>query len=141
MFAAGNAGPGQDTLNPYSASPCAISVAAGDTRGFLADFSSRGIPGDKFHKHEFTLSVPSGYGALRIVTSWANPAEDLDLYVYDPQGNLVASSATLSVPEQVIVPNPQAGSWKVVMEGYLNTNAFYQGLAEGDKLVRVRRVR
>lgn len=46
VFAAGNAGPGANTLNPYSASPCVISVAAGDKSGYLASFSSRGRAGD-----------------------------------------------------------------------------------------------
>ena len=69
-FAAGNDGPGADTLNPYSASPCVISVAAGtssDTRtatnpllsqdapGELVDFSSRGVPGDALHHPDITL--------------------------------------------------------------------------------------
>ncbi|SMB95546.1 S8 family serine peptidase [Deinococcus hopiensis] len=45
-FAAGNEGPDANTLNPYSASPCVISVAAGDKKGYLADFSSRGRAGD-----------------------------------------------------------------------------------------------
>jgi serine protease AprX len=42
-FAAGNEGPGEDTLNPYSKAPWVISVAAGDKQGKLADFSSRGV--------------------------------------------------------------------------------------------------
>jgi serine protease AprX len=82
--------------------------------------------------------VPSGLSALRIGIDWGNPALDLDLYVYDPNGNLVASSATLNMPEAVAIPSPQAGSWTVVVEGYLNTPVTYDGFAEGDKLVRRR---
>lgn len=302
VFAAGNAGPGADTLNPYSASPCVISVAAGtakdtmaatnplisqDLPGALADFSSRGVPGDAFHhpditlpgvnivaaratsgapaivppylgldglhpepfyasisgtsmatphlsgvialmlevnpaltmegvlsaltstarpmhvaqadgttrqlelweagagyadayaavrvasetagtrytrqttalpgwtgtvgtsiiipvadvtllaaEHNHHLVVPAGANALRVSTDWGNPALDLDLYVYGPNGDLVGSSANgTSTGEAVSIPNPAAGTWRVQLKGFLNTQTQYTGTAAVDTLV------
>src|SRR6185503_4504852 len=42
VFSAGNTGPGQHTLNPYSIAPWVIGVGATDSKGRLASFSSRG---------------------------------------------------------------------------------------------------
>ncbi|MBZ9751661.1 S8 family serine peptidase [Deinococcus sp. HMF7604] len=289
VFAAGNEGPGANTLNPYSASPCVMSVAAGDKQGYLGDFSSRGRAGDAlvhpdvtapgvdisaaraltglaattvpdtdnprystisgtsmatphisgvvalmleanpkmnldsvlatFKKtsrkmyyvaqatggldpnqvvvkqreewevgfgyvdanaavreaarqnparttvqttalpgwsgtvstavcaptvncvqnaeHSHSLAVPAGSSVLRVTTDWGNPAFDLDLEVYSPAGQLVGSSAQgTSTGEAVSIPNPAAGTWRVVLKGFLNAPTTYTGAAEVDKIVR-----
>lgn len=57
VFAAGNSGPEEDTLNPYSVAPWVIGVAAGEKDGEnVADFSSRGVPSDDLLQP--TLTAP-----------------------------------------------------------------------------------
>ncbi len=47
VFAAGNYGPAENTLNPWSVAPWVLSVGAASEDGErLADFSSRGVPSD-----------------------------------------------------------------------------------------------
>jgi serine protease AprX len=83
-----------------------------------------------------TVTVPAGMSALRVKTDWGNPALDLDLYVYGPGGELVASGATgTSTGESVSIPNPAAGTWRVQLKGFLNTTTGYTGTAEVDRLV------
>lgn len=55
VFAAGNEGPDANTINPYSVAPWVISVAAADKSKALADFSSRGNPGETG-----TFTMPDG---------------------------------------------------------------------------------
>ena len=102
VFAAGNDGPDQNTLNPYSVAPWVIGVAAGcktvpdpthsaihcaDQTGqnrdsILADFSSRGIPGDPLYHPDVTapgVHIVSTRASTGTVLNASDANHDFDL--------------------------------------------------------------
>jgi serine protease AprX len=94
VFAAGNEGPGENTLNPYSVAPWVIGVAAAcsatDTEaqqlhcegGMLADFSSRGIPGDPLYHPTVTapgVHIISARAATGTVLNALDANHDFDV--------------------------------------------------------------
>jgi serine protease AprX len=102
VFAAGNEGPDQNTLNPYSVAPWVIGVAAGcktvpdptisavhcvDQTGqnrdpIVADFSSRGIPGDPLYHPDVTapgVHIVSTRASTGIVLNVLDANHDLNL--------------------------------------------------------------
>ena len=73
VFAAGNQGPGSNTLNPYCVAPWVICVAAGHKDGgTLADFSSRGIPGDSLYHPTITAPGVEVIAARAKTGVWFN---------------------------------------------------------------------
>lgn len=131
---------GAGYANAYAAVQKAVSTAGArytTTTSPLASWTGTvGLAVDEAgigSEHNYTLSVPSGASALRVEADWGNPAYDLDLYVYDPSGKLVASSAVFATPsEAVAIPNPGAGSYRVQLKGWLNGPTPYTGTAEID---------
>jgi serine protease AprX len=106
VFAAGNAGPDANTLNPYSVAPWVISVAAGCKLGtdptnsaqvfcqdpagrepVLADFSSRGIPDDPLYHPDITAP-----GTLIVST---RASTGFTLNVLDAPDDLATCKATI----------------------------------------------
>ena len=95
VFAAGNDGADQNTLNPYSVAPWVIGVAAScsatDTLaqrvhcqpgGMLADFSSRGVPGDPLYHPTVTapgVHVISARASTGTVLNTSDAPHDFDL--------------------------------------------------------------
>jgi subtilisin family serine protease len=69
---------------------------------------------------EHVVSVPAGTQHLRFATfdGETDGADDLDLYLYDPSGNLVDFSAGVSAQEQVDASVPASGDWKLIVHGW-----------------------
>ncbi|MGH3090172.1 MAG: S8 family serine peptidase [Rubrobacteraceae bacterium] len=95
VFAAGNSGPAEDTLNPYSVAPWVIGVAAGEKDGrTLADFSSRGRPGDPLYHPPLTAPGVDIVAARSATCVICATAVDSDATGIPPQ--FVARYTTLS---------------------------------------------
>jgi serine protease AprX len=65
LFAAGNSGPGKDTMSSEPRSPYVIAVAAGTKEGGLASFSSRGIPKSQRPAGDFSAPTITAPGTGR----------------------------------------------------------------------------
>ena len=116
VFAAGNSGPGADTLNPYSASPCVMSVAAGDKRGYLANFSSRGRPGDVNVRPDVTAPGVSISAARALTGLAATTVPDTDNPRYATiSGTSMATPHISGVVALMLEANPRLN-----LDGVLN---------------------
>src|SRR5437762_7089965 len=124
VFAAGNDGPDQNTLNPYSVAPWVIGVAAGcktvpdptiskihcaDQTGqnrdaVLADFSSRGIPGDPLYHPDVTapgVHIVSTRASTGIVLNGDDANHDARICAIDPTNQAFytcASGTSMATP-------------------------------------------
>ncbi|MFF3481979.1 S8 family serine peptidase [Streptomyces sp. NPDC002701] len=66
-----------------------------------------------------TVDVPAGAESLDVsIGNVSDAAADLDLSVFDAQGNEVGSSADGDSEEAVSVPSPAAGTYRVLIAGY-----------------------
>jgi subtilisin family serine protease len=69
------------------------------------------------------VDIPDGVQIATFDLTWfwdwsRFPTSDLDMWVYDPEGNLVAYGATVNAPERAEVFEPAAGTWFVEVVGY-----------------------
>lgn len=79
---------------------------------------------------ELTVEVPDGEIGTLDVAIETEDGNDLDLFLYDDQGNEVESSATPSYSESLTVEGIESGTYEVLVQAWLVTpGATYQGTA------------
>jgi hypothetical protein len=73
---------------------------------------------------EHSFVVPAGVAEIRGGLSWTGgPAIDLDLYLVDPNGNVVAQGATATLdPEHLLYVDPEPGTYRWRVSSYDNPN-------------------
>jgi serine protease AprX len=115
LFAAGNSGPGLNTINPYAKAPWVISVAAGDKASKLAGFSSRGTPGGAKTAtsstgetitwlDEPTITAPGvGIVSARAI---AGTPETGNVFYNTKSGTSMATPATAGIVALILEANP-----------------------------------
>ncbi len=80
---------------------------------------------------EIEVEVGSDVDAIYAEIEWLIPAENIYLFLYDPDGNEVAASAGLTdIPisfRTVVATNPTPGTWTIQVVGRVNTVTDYRG--------------
>jgi hypothetical protein len=69
------------------------------------------------------LTIPAGTGVADFRLSWREtwgqyPTNDIDLILVRPNNTVDFGGATINNPEHVVVNNPAAGNWLVVINGF-----------------------
>ncbi|HET7577946.1 MAG TPA: CARDB domain-containing protein [Bacillales bacterium] len=107
----------------YTAGPFTVPNITGTTGAVQCGTAT---PCDEFH---LTVSTPAGYGDdhyMKIQIKWQNNAADFDLYVLDAKGNVIATSASSSDPETVILP-PASGDYTIRVVPYAPLGETFTG--------------
>ncbi len=84
-----------------------------DEDAFLGRFSHIRFPyGDWIY---YTLDIQPGVTNLNLSLNWINATNNLDLFLFNTTGELVATSWLDKRPETISVVNPVAGTWTVAI--------------------------
>jgi subtilisin family serine protease len=67
--------------------------------------------------HEFELSG-AAHLRLRMPPEATHPEADIDLFVFNPSGQLVASSTRPGTEEEIDISSPADGTWRVYVHGW-----------------------
>ena len=102
----------------YSAAAHGLEPATVTSDNVLQDPDQNFNPGDGFSNlHQFNLSGAL-YFRIAMPPEATEPNADLDIFVFDPGGNLVASSTNGGTDERIDILSPADGLWGVYVHGW-----------------------
>jgi hypothetical protein len=102
----------------YSAAAHGLESATVTSDNVVQDPDQNFDPNDGFSNlHQFTLSG-SAFFRVSMPPEATEPDADLDLFVYDPNGILVASSTSGGTDELIDIQEPMDGTWSVWVHGW-----------------------
>jgi hypothetical protein len=72
----------------------------------------------------YEVAIPAGttYARFSLFDANTSPASDLDLYVYDPDGNQIGTSGGGTSDEEVNLLDPTAGTYYALVDGFATGN-------------------
>ncbi len=120
VFAAGNSGPGDDTMGGDAQNPCAIGVASGRKDGTLSNFSSRGVAGSATIVPDITApgeDIIATRAANAVVSPAAggNPLPESDAINYiKMSGTSMAAPHVVAAVAILLEANPQLNFGQVL---------------------------
>jgi hypothetical protein len=103
----------------YSAAAHGLEPATVTQDTVLQDPDQTFDPNDGYsNAHTFDLSGAALFRVAIPPEAVANPDIDLDVFVYDPDGNQVATSTNGGTDEQIDITLPEDGTWTVYVHGW-----------------------
>lgn len=102
----------------YSAAAHGLVAATVTSDNVQQDPDQNFSPGDGFsNAHTFNLSG-AAFFRIRMPPEATEADADLDIFVFNPGGQLVASSTNGGTDEQIDIANPADGTWTVFVHGW-----------------------
>ena len=97
-------------------------VAIFGTVDSIPQFSTQGQVADQ-QALVFPLVIPSGVHQAEFRLGWREdwgryPTADVDLFLIGPGGTANLTGATSNNPEVVVLNNPAAGTWTLIVHGF-----------------------
>ncbi len=103
----------------YTAAAHGLEAATVTSDTVVQDPDQTFNPADGFSNlHQFNLAGAAFFRIAMPPESVADPAIDLDIFVFNPDGSLVASSTSGSTNELIDITLPMDGTWSVYVHGW-----------------------